>query len=98
MYGCGNWSLTLRQQRRLKGFENRVLSRVFGPKSDEGSVVNYILIICTGHVVHMGRGEVYAGSWWGNLRERDHFEDLGVDGRIILKWIFRNRDAGHELN
>jgi hypothetical protein len=32
--------------------------------------------------------EVYAGSWWGNLRERDHLEDTGVDGRIILRWIF----------
>jgi hypothetical protein len=27
--------------------------------------------------------------WWGNLRERDHFEDPGIDGRGILKWIFR---------
>ena len=26
---------------------------------------------------------------WGNLRERDHLEDLGVDGRIILRWMFR---------
>jgi len=26
---------------------------------------------------------------WGNLRERDHFEYPGVDGRIILRWIFR---------
>jgi hypothetical protein len=30
---------------------------------------------------------VHAGFWWGNLRERDHLKDLGVDGRIILKWI-----------
>jgi hypothetical protein len=28
----------------------------------------------------------------GNLRERDHFEDPGVDGRIILRWIFRKWD------
>ena len=27
--------------------------------------------------------------WWGNLRERDHREDPGADGRIILRWIFR---------
>ena len=26
--------------------------------------------------------------WWGNLREKDHWEDLDVDGRIILGWIF----------
>jgi hypothetical protein len=26
--------------------------------------------------------------WWGNLRERDHLEDPGIDGRIILRWIF----------
>jgi hypothetical protein len=27
--------------------------------------------------------------WWGNLRERDHWGDPGVDGRIILRWIFK---------
>jgi len=35
-----------------------------------------------------GRGEVCTGLYWGNLRERDHWEDLDVDGRIILRWIF----------
>jgi hypothetical protein len=41
----------------------------------------------------MGRGKVYERFWWGNLRERDHFEYPGIDGRIILRWIFRNWDV-----
>ena len=35
LYGCETWSLTLREERRLRVFENRVLRRVFGPKRDE---------------------------------------------------------------
>ena len=30
------------------------------------------------------------GFLWGNLRERDHFENIDLDGYIILKWIFKN--------
>jgi len=37
---------------------------------------------------------VHTGFWWGNLRERDHVEDPAVDGRIILRWIFRKMDGG----
>jgi len=37
---------------------------------------------------NMGKREVYKGFWWGCLRERDYFEDPGVDGRIILKRVF----------
>jgi hypothetical protein len=40
------------------------------------------------------RGEVCTGFWWGNLRERDRWRDPGVDGKIILGWIFRKWDVG----
>jgi len=36
-----------------------------------------------------GGGERCTGFWLGNLRERDHLGDPDVDGRIILRWIFR---------
>jgi len=35
LYGCETWSLTLREERRLRVYENRVLREVFGPKRDE---------------------------------------------------------------
>jgi len=65
---------------------------------------NYFQKICSGDQIEknemgractffVGRVEVHTGFWWGNLRERDHLEDPGVDGRIILKWIFRKRDV-----
>ena len=36
---------------------------------------------------------MYAGFWWGNLRERDHLEDPDVDGSIIFIWIFGKWDV-----
>jgi len=41
-----------------------------------------------------GGEEVYTEFWWGNLRERGHLEDPGVDGRIILRCIFRKWNVG----
>jgi len=35
LYGCETWSLTLKEERRLRVFENRMLRKVFGPKRDE---------------------------------------------------------------
>jgi hypothetical protein len=37
LYGCETWSLTLREERRQRVFENRVLRKLFGPKMDEVS-------------------------------------------------------------
>jgi hypothetical protein len=36
---------------------------------------------------------VYTGFWRGNLRERDHSEDIGIDGRIIFKLVFKKWDG-----
>jgi hypothetical protein len=36
-----------------------------------------------------GAGEVHTEFWWGDLKEKDHLEELGVGGRMILKWIFQ---------
>jgi hypothetical protein len=41
-----------------------------------------------------GRGQVHTGLYWENLREGDHLEEPGVEGRIILKWIFERLDGG----
>ena len=44
-------------------------------------------------MVRMERVEVHSGFWWGNLVEGDHLEDLGVDDKVILKWIL-NKQSG----
>jgi hypothetical protein len=51
-----------------------------------------------GNVASMGRGEVFSGVWWENLRERDHLEHPGMDGWIILRWIFKKWDVGVGLS
>ena len=42
-----------------------------------------------GRVTLWGTGELHTGFWWGDLRGGDHLEDLGIDGRIILKRIIK---------
>ena len=115
LYGCETWSLTLREERRLGVFENRVLRKVFGPKKDEVtgewrklhneelndlySSPNIVRVVKSrqmrwaGHVARMGGVEVCTGCWWGSLRDRGHWGDQDVDGRIILRWIFRKLEG-----
>jgi hypothetical protein len=40
----------------------------------------------TGHVTPRGRRETHTGLWWGDVQEVDHVEDLGVGGKITLRW------------
>ena len=48
--------------------------------------------------VPMWRGELHTGFWWGNLKERGHLEDPGVDRKVILRWIFKKWDRGVGLD
>jgi hypothetical protein len=114
LYGCEAWSLALREEHRLRVFENRVLRKIFGPKRDEVtgewrrrhneelydlySSPNIIRVNKSrrmrwaGHVPRMGDRRGAFWVWWGDLMERDHLEDLGIDGRIILKFMFKKWD------
>jgi len=58
-YGCDTWSLTSREERRLRVFENRMLREMFGPKRDKvtGNGENYTmrsLMICTPYPILCG--------------------------------------------
>jgi hypothetical protein len=44
-YGCETWSLTMREERRLRVFENRVLRGIFRPKRDEVTIIIIIIFI-----------------------------------------------------
>ena len=59
LYGCETWSLTLREERKLRLFEKRVLRRIFGPRRDEVTgerrrLHNEKLMICTPHPILCG--------------------------------------------
>jgi hypothetical protein len=107
LYGCETWSLTLREEHKLRVFENRVLRKIFGPKMEEDEswrklhndelhdlysspnivrVIKSRRIMWTGHVARMERGEVLTVFWLGGPKARDHWEELGVGGRITLRW------------
>jgi hypothetical protein len=47
-----------------------------------------------GHVARIGEGRGLCRVWWGNLKERDHLVDSGLDGSIILRRTFRKWNVG----
>ena len=53
---------------------------------------------CAGHAALMGERRVYTGFWWGKLRERNRKEDPGIDGRIIIGWVFKKWVVGYGLD
>jgi hypothetical protein len=48
-------------------------------------MIKSIRMRCARHIAQIGRREMQTGFRWGNLRERDYSEDIGIDERIILK-------------
>ena len=57
-------------------------------------VIKSLRMRLAGHVARMDEERECIGSWWGNRREGEHWEDLCVDGWIILEWISRRWDVG----
>ena len=105
----------MREERKLRVFENRVLRRVFGPKRDEVtgewrklhneelmylySLPNIVRVVKSrrmrwaGHVACMGEGRGVHKVLVGKPEGKSHCGDPDVDGRIILRWIFRKREG-----
>jgi hypothetical protein len=84
IFGPKGYAVT-REWRKLHNEEHNDLH----PSPNMVRMIKLRIIRWAGHVARMARGEAYTGCWWGNLRERDHLGDPGIDGRIILRWIFR---------
>jgi hypothetical protein len=106
----------LREEQRLRVFENRVLWKIFGSRRRNGVTEDWKILqneelyglYSSPNVVRVIKSEewdmqgmwhvwktarVNTGFWWGRLREKGHLEDLGVVGRIILKWILHTWDG-----
>jgi hypothetical protein len=95
----------LREEHRLRVFQNRVLRRIFGPKREEDgswrklyndelhslyASPNIVMVIKSrrmrwaGHVARMGEGRSVYRVLVGRPEGKNHWEDLGVGGRITL--------------
>jgi hypothetical protein len=113
--GCETWSLTLREERRLRVFENRALRRAFWSKraevtgewrklhneelNDLNSLPNIVRVVKSeiirwaGHMARMGEERGVHRVLVGKPEGKSHWGDPDVDGRIILRWIFRKLEG-----
>jgi len=79
----------IHNQRKLPLLYNRRIDNDLYSSPNIVRVIKSRRMRWVGHVARMGGGEVYTGFWWGHMRVRDQLGDPGVDGRIILSWIYR---------
>ena len=98
VYKCETWSLTLREERRLRVFEHRVLRRIFGPKKNEVTeqwrkLDNEELndLYCSPNIVQLIKlRRMRLAEHVARMGERRGvYRVLVGNGRIILRWIFR---------
>ena len=82
---------TLREECRLRVFENRIMRRIFGPKRDENivKVIKSRSLRWAGHVTRMEEVMSAFKIVTVNLQERDLKGGPGVDGRTILEWTLK---------
>jgi hypothetical protein len=99
----------LREEHRLRVFENRVLRKIFGPKRVEVTgewrklhneelrnlysspdIIRQVKsrrMRWAGHVARMGEERTCTRFWWESPKERDHWEDQGIGGKMGSEWI-----------
>jgi hypothetical protein len=94
LYGCGTWSLTLREEHRLKVFENRVLRKIFGLKRDEVTggwrkLHNEELrnLYSSPSIIRMTK--------LGRMRWAEHVARMGRKGTLMGYWWKSQREGDH---
>jgi hypothetical protein len=103
LYGCKTFSRILREEQRLRGFENRVLRRIFGPKGDE--IIESCIklhyeeihnLYFSPSIIRMtksrkmrlaGNAARIGAKRWENQKDGEHWEDIDIDMKLILKLI-----------
>ena len=76
LYGCETWSLTLREECRLRVFENRILRRIFGPKRDENEELRSLY--CSFNIVKVIKSTIL--RWIGYVARME-------EGRSVIKIV-----------